>query len=128
QHHLVTIANDAGSDQPTLALHELRRLDAEAATALARIVRELRALAVAVLGDDEQVALVGADDVHRDHLVALAQTHALDTAGVATHRARLLLDEADRLAHARHHQDVVVPGRVLNGDELVVVTQLDRDD
>src|SRR5204863_2268764 len=95
QHHLVAVANDARPDQPALALDELGRLDAKAAAALARVVRELRALAVAVLGDDEQVALVGTDDVHRDHLVALAQAHAFDAAGVAAHRARLLLGEAD---------------------------------
>ncbi len=36
--------------------------------------------------------------------------------------------ETDRLAELRHHEDVVVTRRVTDGDELVAVAHLDRDD
>src|SRR5262245_36634003 len=128
QHHLVVVAHHAGTDQMPSGLGQLHGLHAQAAATLARIVGELGPLAVAVLGHDEQVALVDADHVGRDHLVLLAQAHPLHAGGVTAHRPRLLLAEADRLALARDHQDVVLARRMANRDELVAHAHLDRDD
>src|SRR5262245_11002783 len=128
QHHLVVVAYHAGTDQMPSGLGQLHGLHAQAAATLARIVGELGPLAVAVLGHDEQVALVDADHVGRDHLVLLAQAHPLHAGGVTAHRPRLLLAEADRLALARDHQDVVLARRMANRDELVALAHLDRDD
>ena len=49
-------------------------------------------------------------------------------AGVAAHRARVVLVEADGQAGARDHDDVVARVDAAHGDELVVVADLDRDD
>ena len=68
EHHLVAVADDAGAGEGALRLGELDRLHAHAAAALDRVVGDARALAVAVLGDDEQVGVV-LRDVDRDHLV-----------------------------------------------------------
>ena len=92
-----------------------------------RVVADTRALAVAVLGDDEQVRVVDGD-VDLDDLVVPAQLHAGDARGVAAHRSRLLAVEAHRLTHPRDHEDVVVLARESHADELVVLAQLDRDD
>src|SRR4029077_6384196 len=96
---------------------QLDRLHPEAATALAWVLADRGSLAVSLLGDDEQVVVV-AGDVDLDHLVVLAEAHALDAGGRAAHRARALLGEADRLAAARDHQDVVTGARVTDSDEL----------
>ena len=94
---------------------------------LTRVVAHPRALAVAVLRDDEEVRLV-VGDVDLDHLVVSAQLHAGDTGRVAAHRTHLLAVEANRLAHPRHHQHVVAFAREPHADELVVLAELDRDD
>ena len=67
-------------------------------------------------------------DVELDHLVVLAQAHALDAGRGAAHRAHVALVEADRLAAAGDHQDVVVAVGEPDADELVVLAHLDRDD
>ena len=106
---------------------ELRGLHAHRAAALHRVVADPRSLAVAVLGDDEEVGVVDGD-VDLDHLVVAAQLHARDARRVAAHRARLLSVEADGLTHPRDHEDVVALAREPDADQLVVLAQLDRDD
>src|SRR5919199_1739293 len=128
QHHLIAVANDLRAGELPLRLGQLHRPHPETAPALPRVVAELRPLAVAVLRHDEDVALVDTDDVGRDHLVALPEAHTLDTAGVATHRTSILLAETNGLPLARHHQEVVVTRGAADGDELVTVPHLDRDD
>src|SRR3954454_23436921 len=127
EHHLVAVADDACPGERPLRFGELNRLHAHAAAALARIIGNARALAVAVLGDDEEVGIV-LRDVDRDHLVVAAHLHPLHARSVAPHRADFLLVEADRLTELRDHQDVVVTGRVPHADELVALAHLDRDD
>ena len=79
------------------------------------------ALAVAGLGQDEEVA-VGLDDAHPDDRVALAGEPDADDAGrVAAHRPDLGLGEAGELALGRGDDDVVVAGRDVDPGELVVV-------
>src|SRR5581483_1697782 len=76
QHHLVAVLDDARTGEMAAGLGQLDRLHAHAAAALARVVGHACALAVAVLGDHEQVGVVGGDR-NGDHLVVTAQTHAL---------------------------------------------------
>ena len=118
QHHLVALAHDARAGEVALALDELRRLDAHRAAALDGVLGDPGALAPAVLGHDEQVGVVGRD-VDLDHLVVAAQLHAGDAGGGAAHRADVALVEADRLAEARDHQDVVVSVGEAHADQLV---------
>ena len=76
-------------------LGELDRLDALGAARGLAVLVDRRALAVAALGDDEQLLLV-ARDVHReDRVVLAADVHAAHAGGVAAHRARVVLVEAD---------------------------------
>src|SRR4029078_4753017 len=83
-----------------------------------------RALAEAVLGDHEDL-LVVARDVHGQHLVARAgDVHAAHAAGVAAHRARVLLLEAHGQALLGDHQDLLARVDAAHGDELVVVADL----
>ena len=104
------------------------RLDALGAARRQPVLVDRRALAVAVLGHDEQV-LAGARDVHREHEVALARdVHAAHAAGAAAHRPGVALAEADGEAGMRDHQDLVVRVDPADRDELVVLADVDRDD
>ena len=87
------------------------------------------ALAVAGLGQDEQVGL-GLDDAHRHDAVALAleQPDADDTGRVAAHRPDLALLEAREHALRRGDDDVVTAARDVDPGELVVVVDGDRPD
>src|SRR5437868_12309816 len=107
EHHLVAVAHDPCACERALRLGELDRLHAHAAAALDRIVGDARALAVSVLGDDEEIGVV-LRDVDGDDLVPRAQPHAGHAGRVAAHRADFLLVEANRLAELRDHEDVVV--------------------
>ena len=99
QHHLVAVAHDPRAGESPLALDQLHRLHAHRPAALDRVVADTRALAVAVLGDDEEVGVV-VGDVELDDLVAAPKLHACDARRVAPHRARLLPVEPNRLSHA----------------------------
>ena len=71
QHDLIPVANDAGAGEPAARLGELNGLHAHPASPLARVLGDARALAVAVVRDDEQIGLV-ACDLGRDDLVVAA--------------------------------------------------------
>ncbi len=68
EHHLVAVANDPRAREAALAFGQLRGLHAHRPAALHRVVADARPLAVAVLGDDEEVRVVDGD-VDLDHLV-----------------------------------------------------------
>ena len=117
-----------GGDVAGLATLEADQADALAAAVLAPELGQRHALAVAGLGQDEQVA-VGLDDAHPDDRIALAGEPDADDAGrVAAHRPDLVLGEAGELALGRGDDDVVVAGRDVDPGELVVVAQGDRPD
>jgi hypothetical protein len=64
---------------------------------------------------------------HADHLVAGTQLHATHTAGVAAHRAHLVLVEPDGHADLRDHEDVVGAAGLDHPHQFVVAAQVDRD-
>ena len=91
-------------------------------------LRQRDALAVAGLGQDEQVG-VGLDDAHRDDAVALPGEPDADDAGrVAAHRPDLGLVEAGDHALRRGDDDVVLAGRDVDPGELVLLVDRDRPD
>src|SRR5215211_5966898 len=126
------LADNQGAGEAALLLRQLDGQHALRAAALRRVLGDLRALAIAVLGDDQQLGLV-AGDVHREDAVLLPadlalDVHSLDAGGVAAHRAHLGLREAGGVAGLRHQQDVLVPLGEADPDELVAVADLDGDD
>ena len=108
---------------PVLRALEADQPDALAAAMLAPELGQRHALAVAGLGQHEEVA-VGLDDAHADDRVALAGEPDADDAGrVAAHRPDLALGEAGELALGRGDDDVVVAGRDVDPGQLVVVAR-----
>ena len=88
---------------------------------------ELRTLAIAGVGDDEDVGVVGGH-VAGDHRVTLPQPDAAHPGRVPTHRPHVLLAETDGHAVARHLEEVVLPRRCHHPDQLVTLAQVDRDE
>ena len=93
----------------------------------AAVLADLGALAVAVLADGEERAVV-AHHLHRHDVVALAQLHAADAVGRPAHRPRVGLGEADRHAVARADHEILAAVGFRHGDQPVVVVDLNRDD
>src|SRR5690606_27850506 len=82
---LVVEGDHAGRhDRGALLADELDALDAHGPPALRRVLVQLGALAVAGLGDDEDVG-VGPGHGAGDDLVALPQLHPPDPGGTAAH-------------------------------------------
>src|SRR4029077_6504977 len=106
---------------------ELDALDAHGASTLAREPLELRALAVAGVGDDEDVDVV-AMHVDGHDLVVVAQAHADHALGSPARRAHRLLAETNRLAMARDDEDVVGAAGLYHPHQLVAVFEVDGDE
>ena len=103
-------------------------LHAHPAAALHRVLGDARALAPAVLGDDEQVRVV-LRDVDLDHLVLAAQPHALDARrGAAHRRARPSRGTGSPGPSAETMSTSSDPSDEPHADQLVVLAHLDRDD
>src|SRR5436305_3209761 len=127
QEQLVVETDHERGDDVAASSGELDALDAHRAPALTRETLELGALAVAGVGDDEDVDVV-TRQVARHDLVALTKAHADDAGGRAAHRSHRLLGEADGLPHAADHEDVVFAAGLDDLDELVLVLEVDGDD
>ena len=83
-----------------------------------------------MLADGQELGVLVGLAVEHDHvddLVALAQAHALDPAGRATHGPDLGLVEADGLAVAAGHDDVAPAVGQLGVDQAVVLGDGRRD-
>src|SRR5262249_26669998 len=110
----------------TVAIRGLERDHTLSATPVLWEIIERRELAVAVLGRRENVAL--ADDDEADDLMPFAELDATNTRGLAPHRAHFALVEANRLATARHEDDLLRALGQADADELVVLGEIERDD
>ena len=98
-----------------------------AAAMVLGVLLDLRALAVALLGDDEEVG-AGAGDFHAQHVGVGGHVHAAHAHGAAAHGAGLGLVPQDGLAGGGHHDDLLARRHALHGDELVIVLQVDGDE
>ena len=78
------------------------------------------ALAVAVFGDGQQ-AFIHIRDRRADNSVTRLQTDAANADGHTTHAAHVVFVEADRHAVVCGKQNVVLTGRVQNGDQLIAL-------
>ena len=121
------LAHHERPGEAALALGEPDRPDAFGAAVGLAVLADLRALAVAVLCNHEQVHVV-ARDVHRDHLTFGAHAHAAHAGGIASHRAHVRLREPHREAGARDHDHLVFGIDRAHREQLVVVADVDRDD
>src|SRR5215216_1329076 len=123
---VVLVLHDQGPGQEAAGLGQLGGLDALDAPALAGVLLQRGALAVAGVGDHQQVG-VRADHLHGQHLVVASQPHGGHAARLPTHRADVGLAEAYGHALAGDEQQVVVARGELDPDELIVASQVDRD-
>ena len=99
-----------------------------AAAALRVVLVELRALAVPGLGDHQDRRVV-AGDVDATRPRRRCRSFMPRTpAARATHRAHVVLVEADRHALAADHEDVVAAAGLDDLDQLVAVVQVDGDE
>src|SRR3954452_12747804 len=122
--------DDERTDQLTALGHDLRGGHALAATALDRVLLDLRPLCVATVGRCEHVDVVARDDLHGEQLVALGEAHADDAAGCPAHRPQRLVGgvEADRLRMLGDEQKVVVRSDEPRSNDLIVVAKVVADD
>src|SRR5439155_12711639 len=82
--------------------------DALAAAALRRVLRQRRALAVALRRHADHLLALGGD-AERDDLVALPEAHPDDSAGLPSHGPGQTLPEPDGLPPPGHQEDLVLP-------------------
>ena len=117
-----------GGDTPRLAPLERDEHHALPATVLAPELGQRDTLAVARLGQDQEVP-VGLHDAHGDDLVPGArQADPDDPRCVAAHRPDLRLGEAGELAQRRGDDHVVVARGDVDPGQLVVLREGDRPD
>src|SRR5205823_12766800 len=102
QEELVVEPDHEGGDHVATPGGELDPLDAHGAAALAGEALELGALAVAGIGDDEDVDIVAGHVTGHD-LVGGSKAHADDAGGRPPHGPDRVLAEADGLAVAADH-------------------------
>src|SRR5882724_10414211 len=98
--------------------------DALARAALQPVLVERRALAVAPLGDGEDLRAL-LHDVARDDLVALLHLDAAHAAGAAAHRPHLVLGESDGHPELGGDHDLARAVRAARGDDGVTVLETD---
>src|SRR5439155_16248670 len=119
---------DGGNDAGLAAL-ERDQADALPAAVLLSEVVDRDPLAVARLGQDEEIR-ARLHDAHRDDLVALPlqEPDPDDTARVAAHRPDLALAELREHPLGRGDDDVVLARGDVDPGELVVLIDRDRPD
>ena len=115
------------SGEIALLLRHLDGEDALAAAVLQRVVGHRGALAVAALGDHEQVARA-ATDLHTQDLGTLGHRDTAHAARIAAGLAHLILAEHNGLAGGGGHDDPVALAHALHGKQAVALFEADGDD
>src|SRR5919106_922084 len=126
--HLVSGLDHDGSDDVPSGFGQLGGDDSFAPSPLAGEVLQLRALAEAELGDDEQVIALVSDHVGRDDLRVLVEANTDHTGCRTPHGTYVSLAEPDRLALARDEKDILFPGGGYDAPDFVVVFEVQSDD
>src|SRR5436309_1942344 len=98
--------------------------DALAGATLQAVLVERRALAVAALGDCEDLRAL-LHDVGRDDLVTLVHVDAAHAGGAAAHRSHLVLGEADGHAELGRDHHLAIAIGAASGDHRVTVLEAD---
>ena len=125
-HDVFIVADHLHAHEPARLFVEHARLDALAGAALQAVLLHVGALAEAVGGEGEHLALL-ADDQHIDEAVLFGEGDGAHALRVSAHRADVFFAEADALALARGDHQLVLPGGELHGDQLVALVDLDGD-
>src|SRR5262249_44924582 len=128
EHDLRVVVHEGDADDRAVALARVDQDDALAAAVLRAEFGEGRAFAVALLADGEHLGLAVARHAEPDDAVPLGEIDAAHADGGASHRAYLLLVEADGHALLRGDDDVARAVGDGGGKELVAVFDLDADD
>lgn len=126
KHDVIPVRDQLHAHEQTRLCVEHARFDALAAARLQAVVGGIGALAVAVFGDSQKVAPL-AQHEHIDNGIARGERHCPDPHRIAPHRAHVRLREADALTRMRRHDDLVIPGGELHGDEFVPLHDADGD-
>src|SRR5262245_19059237 len=98
QHHLVVLVDQHRADDRAVALRDLDRDHALPAAAVARILGDRGALAVAVGGGGEHGTRLVLRREHAHHALLRAEFHAAHAGRLAAHWPHVALLEAHRLA------------------------------
>src|SRR5262245_1195919 len=121
QHHLVILLDQHRADHGAVPLGGLDRDHALAAAAVARVLGDRRAFAVAFLGRREHRARFVLRREHAHHPAAFGEAHAAHAGGLAAHRAHLAFLEAHALAVGGEEHHVVLAVGEGGADEVVAL-------
>src|SRR5579885_2525538 len=127
--YLVAVSHDAQASQARLGGLELRADDADTGSSLLAELVELDALAVAVVGDDQnEEGFLGLDGVEADDRIGGSQCNRPDTACGATHRSQLLFAVANAHAVARADDHIGLALRRAYPAQFIAIAQCNGDD
>src|SRR5258708_38740877 len=127
QHDLVFRGDERGGDHLAVPLAGLDRDHALRAAAVARVLGDRGALAVAVLGGGEDALGLVLRHQERDHLAALGDVHAAHAARAPTPGAHVVLVEAHRLALVGEEHHVVLAVGERHADQPIPLVQVHAD-
>ncbi len=95
----------------------------EPVAALLAVLAQRSALAITVLGDDQQRLAPVVNDIHAGHFVVPAQADGAHASGGAAHHAHVPLVEADAHAVAGDHDHVLIAGGGAHPAQVIVLVQ-----
>src|SRR5438067_43142 len=122
--NVVTASNLQHADHGAVATAGLDVDDALARAALQAVLVERRALAVAALGDREDLRAL-LHDVGRDDLVTLVHVDAAHACRAAAHRSHLVLGKPDGHAELGRDRHLAIAIGAASGDHRVAVLEAD---
>ena len=127
ERHLVPGRHDPrGDDGPRPLRRQVHHLDPLPIAPLAAILRQRRALAIPLLGDDQQVGVV-AGHIGPGQRVPRIEAHGVDARRRPAHRPHVLLVEANALTLLADEDDVLLAACHLHPAQAVARLQVDGD-